>query len=36
MLKKVFGVKLENEIYHDREASYVILIADDKISVVKE
>lgn len=35
MLKKVFGEKFENEIYHDREAVYVVLINDDKIAVVK-
>lgn len=31
----VFGEKLENKIYHDREAAYVVLINDDKIAVVK-
>lgn len=35
MITKVFGEKLENEIYHDREAAYVVLIVDDKIAVVK-
>ena len=35
MLRKVFGEKLENEIYHDREAAYVVLIVDGKIAVVK-
>lgn len=35
MLKKVFGEKFENEIYHDREAAYVVMINDDKIAVVK-
>lgn len=35
MLKKVFGEKIENEIYHDREAAYVVLVTDDKIAVVK-
>lgn len=35
MITKVFGKKLENEIYHDREAAYVVLIVDDKIAVVK-
>lgn len=35
MLKNVFGEKLENEIYHDREAAYVVLIDNDKIAVVK-
>lgn len=35
MLTKVFGEKLENEIYHDREAAYVVLIDADKIAVVK-
>ena len=35
MLKKVFGEKLENEIYHDREAAYVVLVDGEKIAVVK-
>ncbi len=35
MLKKVFGDKLENEIYHDREAAYVVLLDVNKIAVVK-
>ncbi len=35
MLTKVFGKKLENEIYHDREAAYVVLLDADKIAVVK-
>lgn len=35
MLKNVFGKKLENEIYYDREAAYVVLIDKDKIAVVK-
>ena len=35
ILRKVFGEKLENETYHDREAVYVVVIADDKIAVVK-
>ncbi len=35
MLRKVFGEKLENEIYHNREAAYVVVIDDDKIAVVK-
>ena len=32
MLRKVFGEKFE---YHNREAAYVVVIADDKIAVVK-
>ncbi len=32
MLKNVFGKKLENEIYYDREAAYVVLIDKDKIA----
>lgn len=35
MLKKVFGEKLESEIYHNREAAYVVLLDGDKIAVVK-
>ena len=33
--RKVFGEKLKNEIYHDREAVYVVLLDTDKIAVVK-
>ena len=33
--RKVFGEKHKNEIYHNREAAYVVLIADNKIAVVK-
>ena len=35
MIRKIFGEKLENEIYHDREAAYVVLLDGDKIAVVK-
>ncbi len=35
MIRKIFGEKLKNEIYHDREAAYVVLLDGDKIAVVK-
>lgn len=35
MLTKVFGEKLENEVYHDRQAAYVVLLDGDKIAAVK-
>lgn len=35
MLTKIFGERLENEIYHDRAAAYVVLVEDEKIAVIK-
>ncbi len=35
MLKKVFGEKLKDVIYHDRVAAYVVLIDNDRIAAVK-
>ncbi len=35
MIRKVFGEKIENKIYSDRKAAYVVLLDGDKIAVVK-
>lgn len=35
MLTKIFGERLENKIYHDRAAAYVVLRDGGKIAVVK-